>query len=209
MASNTPQDVLQQEILTDGKRRAERILEAANQEAEKTVATRRAALADEVGKILEEGRQRGEKRADMVLRTVGQEVERRKLMAREALIQEVLDEAARQVGSLSGQAYEDLLVGLAAEAIRNMCAESFTVQFLSRREEKLNVASLGGKVQSILAGEGRKVAVRAEDERGSAGGVIVLSVDGRLRWDNTIHARLRRLRGAIRQRIAPILFEES
>jgi len=73
----------------------------------------------------------------------------------------------------------------------------------------LNPEALARRVAATLAEEGKKVSLRAEEARGPSRGVVVLSADGRLRWDNTIEARLRRLRGAIRERIAPILFEGS
>jgi vacuolar-type H+-ATPase subunit E/Vma4 len=209
MAANTPQDILQQEILADGRRRAERLIKSANDEAEKTLADRRTALDAEVARIVEDGRQRARKRADMILRTVEQEVDRRKLMAREAVIQDVLDAAGRKIEDLSGREYEDLLVELAAFAIRQMCASEFMIQFVSPRGDGLDPEALGNRVAATLTTEGRKVSLRPEEIRGPSRGVIVLSLDGRLRWDNTIEARLRRLRGAIRIRIAPILFEES
>jgi vacuolar-type H+-ATPase subunit E/Vma4 len=209
MAGNSPQDVLQQEILSDGRRRADRILQAAREEAAKSLAERRAAVEAEVGKIVEEGRRRAERRADMVLRTVDQEVARRKLAAREALIQEVLEEARKELEGLSGAAYGTLVVQLAESAIRGMCASDFLLQVVAPGDDGLDPAALANEVVSLLSRGGRRVSLRAEIRRGGSRGVIVLSADGRLRWDNTIESRLRRLRRVIRARIAPTLLEES
>jgi vacuolar-type H+-ATPase subunit E/Vma4 len=209
MTEKDPRDVLQQEILSDGRRRAERIIQAARAQADKALADRRAAVEAEVAGVVAEGRRRAERRADMVLRTVDQEVSRRKLAAREALIQEVLEQARKELEGLSGDRYGELAVELAESAIRGMCATDFLVQVVAPDENGLNVNALADRIVSGLAREGRRVSLRAEGLSGGSKGVIVLSADGRLRWDNTIESRLRRLRRQIRARVAPILLEES
>ena len=65
------------------------------------------------------------------------------------------------------------------------------------------------RLPRFLLREGREVSLKAEPVRGPSKGVIVLSEDGRLRWDNTFEARFRRLRTDLRRRVAPMLLEES
>lgn len=209
MVENNPQEVLQKEILTDGQRRAEQIVKAAEEEAEKFLSARRKAVDAEVESILAEGRRRAQRRAELILRTVDQEVGRRKLLAREDLIQQAVDQARAQLEDLSGRDYRETVVRLAAAAVRGMCAARFVIQIVSSADGAADFAGLAEEVQTLLARDGRKVAVRVEMVPGPSKGVIVFSEDKRLRWDNTFDARLRRLRSDLRRRIAPVLLEET
>jgi V/A-type H+-transporting ATPase subunit E len=208
MARDDAQDALKAEILQEGRQRAEGIIAAARAEAEKAVAAARAAAQSDAEKVLSGARDQARRRADMILRSAGQEISRRKLRAREEIIQQAMDQAEEQMSALSGEAYREVLARLSVAAIREMRADRFIVKVAPAEGDDLRLESLPRDIAAALAKEGRMAAIRIEPLSGLGRGVLVESEDGRMRWDNTLGARLRRLRSDLRRQIAPVLFEK-
>jgi len=209
MPNEKAREVLAEEILEDARDRAERALARGKAEAEKIMAEARSEAKAEAEKIRAEAEHRAKRRADMIVRTVDQEVARRKLRARETVVQQVLDEAKKQLDALGGEAYERSVVWLATAAIREMPGEEFLLQVGTREGNSTDPARLVSEMEKALQEHGRRVLIHVELRADMPRGVLAKSADGRLQWDNTFGSRLRRLRAGLRRRIVPGLFGET
>ncbi|MGO8705638.1 MAG: V-type ATP synthase subunit E [Candidatus Brocadiia bacterium] len=209
MATEDAQKVLADEILQDAKRKAEDIQSAAKAEAGKILAQAKATAQSEAEKILAEHRARAGKRAAMTLQMVEQQVARGKLHARDTVIQSALEQAAVRLMEISGEAYKQDVVRLAAAAARQMPAGDLTVKVTAAPGANLDESSLASEIAAALQKEGKTVNLSVKVRSGPARGVVVESADGKLRWDNTFEERLRRLRPGLQRLTIPILFEEA
>jgi V/A-type H+/Na+-transporting ATPase subunit E len=209
MATEDAQKILADEILQDAKRKADEVLSAAKAEADKIVSQAKATAQSESEKILAEHRARAGKRAEMTLRMVEQQVARDKLHARDAVIQSALDQAAAQLVEISGEAYKEAAVRLAAEAASHMPAGDLIVKVTAAPGANLDESSLASEITAALQKKGKTANLRVQVQPGPFKGVVVESAEGKLRWDNTFEARLRRLRPGLRRLTIPILFEEA
>jgi vacuolar-type H+-ATPase subunit E/Vma4 len=209
MPNEKAQEVLAEEILEDARKRAARALARSKAEAAKIKTDAEAEAKAEAEKIRAEAEQRAKRRAEMIVRTVEQEVARRKLRAREAVVQQVMDEAKKQLDALSGDEYRRSVVRLAVAAMRAMPCEEFHALVSARSEDKIEPAQLVAEMEKALQGQGRKVFIEVDLRADLAKGAVVKSADGRLQWDNTFDSRLKRLRSGLRRRIVPGLFGET
>jgi V/A-type H+-transporting ATPase subunit E len=209
MPTDDPQKILADEILQEARHKADEILAAARAQAEKIISQARDTANSETEKILAEHRARAAKRAEMTLRMVDQQVARGKLHGRDTAIQATLDQAAAQCAQLSGEAYREAVVRLAAAAAQQMPAGDLVAKVTAVPGTILDEASLSSDIAAAAQKDGKTPNVRAQVQPGPLKGVVVESVDGRLRWDNTFDARLRRLRSGLRRLAIPILFEEA
>jgi vacuolar-type H+-ATPase subunit E/Vma4 len=209
MANQESQQALADEILRDGRSRADRALSRARSESERLISDARAEAKAEADKTLDGARMRGEKRAEMVVRSAEQEIQRRKLRVREEAVAQTVGAARDELRRLSGETYRRSVARLAAEAIREMPGEGFTLRVGTLQGEEFDASALGEELTRTLAETSRHVALRVEAGETYPRGVIVESSDARVRWDNTYEGRLRRLRGGLRRLFVPVLFEEK
>lgn len=209
MANEDARKSLESEILQEGRKKADALLTAAKAEAEKLLSEARATAQTVKDKALQEARHRADKRAEMILRTVEQEVARRKLRAREEIVQTAMDQAAGLVQNVSGADYRRAVVRMALEAVRWMCASDFVVTVTPVPGETLDVDALAAEIVGECRKHNRSITLKIQTSPSPLRGVIVDSTDGRMRWDNRFDTRLRRLRGDLRRRIVPVLFEEG
>lgn len=203
-AKEQAEKVLAQEILDDGKRRAERIRADARAEAEKLMAEGEARAREESARLTTEGAETARKRAQMILSSVAQEIAQGKLRAREEVIQEVLAGAAKELEKLDGAAYRNAVVTLATEALRQMPGMKFVVRVAGLGEG--DCAAIRETLLKTLRDEGRALEIQCAATGSGPRGVVVESADGRLRWDNSFAARLNRMKAGLRRSIAPVLF---
>ncbi len=203
-AKEQAQEVLAQEILDDGRRRAERIRADAQAEAEKLLNEGEGRAKAEAARIAAEGEETARKRAQMIRSSVAQEIAQRKLAAREEVIQEVLAGASKELEKLEGAVYRNAVVTLAAEALRQMPGQKFVVRVAGLGEAEC--ATIRDTLLKTLRDAGRTVEIQCAAAAGGSRGVVVESADGRLRWDNSFAARLNRMKAGLRRTIAPVLF---
>jgi vacuolar-type H+-ATPase subunit E/Vma4 len=185
------------------------VLTAAKAEADKIVSQAKTTAQSESEKIFAEHRARARKRAEMTLRMVEQQVARDKLHARDTVIQAALDQAAAQLAEISGEAYKEAVVRLAVAAASHMPAGDLTVKVTAAPGANLDENSLASEITAALQKKGKTVNIRVQVQPGPFKGIVVESAEGKLRWDNTFEARLRRLRPGLRRLTIPILFEEA
>ena len=209
MAKDDAQKVLADEILNDARKHAKHVLAQAEAETEKVMADAQANSQAEAAKIIGDARSRAERRGGMILRSAEQEIARRKLHAREEVVRQVMTDAAVRVQALPGDLYRRSVVRLSVDAVRQMPSESVVLKVSTSAGDGMDPAALASEIQRMLAVEGGIVLLRVEPAPDLPRGVLAESADGKLRWDNTFEARLKRLKAGLRRTIAPVLFEES
>lgn len=190
---------LQQEILQDARRKAERALERARRDADalaKAVQTR-AAEARETA--LAKAREEGASRARAVTAGIRHQVQREWLGRREAVLAEALQRALTEVEHGSEVDPVRSLGALLREAVAALgTREGLIVRVRPADEGRLRDAVL--PALALPAGTVRSWTVVADPDLG--GGLVVETADGRRRCDQTYAARLARLRAELRQAIA-------
>ncbi len=200
--------VLSDEILKDAATKADRTRKRAERDAKKLLdaAAREAEAARE--KVLDVARRRAERAARSILATVEQEARRDLLAAREAEL-DSLFEAARQRLAALRQAqgdYPAVAAALAAQAIQAMGADRVILELAEADRSMATEAWLADVRRRV----GRDVAITVSERPAATdGGVVVRSADGRLLYDNSFAARLRRLWPALRRELAATIFGDT
>jgi vacuolar-type H+-ATPase subunit E/Vma4 len=198
--------VLSDEILKDAQRRADRIRKRAQREAKKTLddAAKEAESAAE--KILNAARRRADRVAQSLLATIEQEVRRDLLEAQEAELSRLFDAARERLRDRAAYDYPAVLARLATEAIAAMEADHVVIELSEADRPIATEGWLGG----IRRAAGRQLAIDiSESSAPIDGGLIVRSADGRLLYENSFAARLRRLWPDLRRELAAEVFGDT
>jgi V/A-type H+/Na+-transporting ATPase subunit E len=183
--------------------------EVAQLDAETAERTRRkqAAAHAEAERVLSdarvEGEARGRRRAARLLAMADAEGRKEWLQARDALIREAIDRARAQIANFADSPD-------APRVLRDMVAEALAVlpdgplrvrapaEYAPLLEEALHPTASDGRSQLVL-----------ESDPVPGGGVIVETADGRLRFDNSFEARLRRQEDQLRHDLGELLFSDD
>lgn len=179
------------EIRTQAEEHAARLKAQADAEAEAVRAAAR-----------EEGRRRGDHDAAARIAVAEADSRRQWLWAREEIIEEVLRRAREELAALACRPDADgILADLIAEGLGHL--PPGPVRVVCPAEYAPLVA--GAVRRQLPSGPWTCTFVTGEVP---GGGVIVESEDGRLRFDNSFEARLRRRALALRFRLSELLSDE-
>jgi V/A-type H+-transporting ATPase subunit E len=180
------------EVLAQGHERAQRIATAAAAEAEALRAAAR-----------REGEERGRRRAAKLLAAAEAESRRQWLWEREALLQDAIDRARERLARFpalpdAGRKLTDL-IRAALQALPNGAVRV--------RLPEAYAPLLDAGVRTAVAGQ--REALQFESGVVPEGGIIVETDDGRLRFDNSFEARIRRRMHRLRRIVADVLLAEE
>ncbi len=133
------------------------------------------------------------------------EAQKLKLRHRERLLEQVFVQAEEQLPSLPGREdYPELIFSLVREAVRSLPgAATLLVRTDAATVEALSTAKLEALGREL------GVELRAGELLDSRLGVLVMTEDGRRTYDNTLAARLERLRAILRTSVYHILMGEE
>ena len=180
------------EIAGQGSERAERIAAAADAEAE---ALRAAAYR--------EGAERGQRQAARLLAAAEAKSRREWLSDREGLIEDAITRARGQLERFAQKAgARDTLLDLIREGLRALPVGPVHVHVPEGYQQLID-----GALAASLAAEGWQVHFETDGVPG--GGVVLETADGRLRFDNSFDARIRRRMKQLRRLAADALFAEE
>ena len=207
--SSRIEELLGSEVMADAERRAERIIQRAERDAEGIRRRGQQQGRGAAEEILQAARQRAEHASNAVLATVAVEAHKAELAAQEEAIDACLTAAYQQALEKDGYDYHTVLVELAAAAVVQMPGDRFRLCLMAD-DAQLRADGLPQQVEAAVKERtGRTVQVELAGEHPRiAGGCIVLSADGRLRYDNSFEGRLRRQRDLLRRVAARELFDE-
>ncbi|HEY88908.1 MAG TPA: hypothetical protein G4N98_04120 [Thermoflexia bacterium] len=137
--------------------------------------------------------------------TAQMEAQKLKLRRRERLLEQIYVQAEEQLPSLpEREDYPERMFSLVREAVQSL-PEAATLLV------RTDVATVKALSPAKLAALGRELGVelRAGESLDSRLGVLVMTEDGRRTYDNTLAARLERLRDILRTSVYRILMGEE
>jgi len=198
---------LEQEILADAHRRAERAVRRAEAEAERVLNEARAAAERERERLMQAARRRAERQERMQQARLGQELQRLRRQAFQDVIDSVRDEAQRELAALCNRdEAREMLVRLAVSAIGAMRGDAFRLYLRAQDAERWGTALAQDVQAAVRARLRRDVTVRLAEERlNSSGGLVVRGEGTSELVDQTFEARMDRFWEDARERVAEIL----
>jgi len=200
-------NTLEQEILADARRRADRALQHAQREADRIVNEAKDAAGQEQQKLMEGVRHRVERQERMQEARLDQELHRLRRQAFEEVVGRVRDEAEKELNALAdSEDGRQMLVRLAVSAIEPMRGDGFVLVLRPEDREHWG-GRIAEEVRSAVSSElSRQVSVQVADEDLKARGGLVVRGDGtRELVDQTFEARMGRLWEDIRGQVADML----
>jgi len=197
-------DALVNEIIGDAEKKAVRTLRRGDREAGQIV-EKAEKQAESIRRAATEAAQmRAEKEKTVVLATVDLDARRIEMAAEERLIVAAFDSAQQKMLDKQAYGYPAVVARLIAEAAQAIGGDSFRVELSNDDRKSLDFTALTGSVCERL---GRQVELSLADEPAPiAAGAIVRSPDGRRMVDDSLEARLVRMRDELRRRVAQVLF---
>jgi vacuolar-type H+-ATPase subunit E/Vma4 len=204
-----PSEKLFEEVLADGRTKADRARRRGRREAEaiRTKAAEEARAAAQ--NILAEARADAEARRTQILAMVEIEAKRERLAGIDQVLQAVHETAREQLGALETNAMRAAQLELALEALAQLPREEAEVALPPAAHQAYGEAFAGDLAARATEKLQRNVTVRpAAAPADVASGVVVRSVDGRMEVVNSLEERLRRLWPDLRRDVAAKLFPD-
>jgi V/A-type H+-transporting ATPase subunit E len=160
--------------------------------SEETLSNARASLEQEYDKILSEGKKEAEKLEKQIVGNADLEARNRQLVLVEESIEKVFDKTIKKIKNADrDKDYAKLISSLLKESISVIGTSDIVIQ--TNSNDKPVVESLLSKFSG---------ATLSPNLIECLGGIKVQSKDGTMTFDNTIDARLERLKSLIRKDIA-------
>jgi V/A-type H+/Na+-transporting ATPase subunit E len=171
-------------------------LEAGRAEAQAKVESMRKETEEAVAKILEGGSKQAESVRRQVVGTAELESRNAQLRALEKAVNDSFDLALKEIAGTSGASYEGAIARLIQEGI-DVIGPRAKVECPSKDRKTVSAAIKKLGPESKLTIEEKPIE--------SIGGVVLSTPDGSVRFDNTIEARLERMRPVLRKEVADLL----
>jgi len=192
LASDSKLGTTIDKILTLSEKEISSSLNSSFDESLQTLTKSESKFEQEYDRIVDEGKKEAEKIEKQIVGSADLESRNKQLRLVEEYVQKAFDKAIEQIKSSKHDAnYSKLIETLLTEAIDTLGAKEVTVSTNSKDKEIVN--SLLKKFP------GSKLSSETID---CLGGVEVSSKDGSMSFNNTIDARLDRLKPLIRKEIA-------
>ncbi len=181
-----------EKILQNTEQQIVSSLKEALKSSQTTLANSQITLEQEYDKILAEGKKEAEKLEKQIIGNADLDSRNKQLLLVEESIEKVFEKAIAKLQSADrGSDYSKLISSLLQESIDTIGTSEIIVQTSSK--DKSVVQSLLSKFPG---------ATLSSDAIECLGGIRVQSKDGTMKFDNTIDARLDRLKPLIRKDIA-------
>lgn len=167
-------------------------LESSMSDADSALDDSVASLEDEYDRIISDGHKEAQKVARQITGAADLEARNKQLLLVEGSVDRVFEQATQQVqGTQRDEQYSGLLAALLAEAADTLKTSDFIVH--TNAADRSIVQSLLGNHQG---------AALSDTELDCMGGIKAVTRDGSMTFDNTLDARLERLKPLIRKEIA-------
>ena len=191
MASDTLERTIDK-ILDQTRKRIGSELDGALAESSKTLDGARAGLEAEYDKIISDGRKEADKIQKQIVGSSDLEARNRQLLLVEEAVDRAFGEALGRISDMDrDDAYAELVESLVREATDTLGSTEVVV-YTSEKDRDVVGSVLNGFSGSQLA----------DDTIECLGGVRIVSTDGTMTFDNTLDARISRLKPLIRKQIA-------
>jgi V/A-type H+-transporting ATPase subunit E len=191
-------------VLSEAHAEADRILADARAKADTTYQHAQEQAAAERTEALERASREAERIRQQVIATTQLKARTLQLERREKLLDSVFEAAQQQLPAVPQWAdYDRIVRDLLREALTHLGADAARI-----RADQPTQALLTDHILADISNElGVQVQLGTPLKQGT--GVIVETVDGRRQYDNTLEARLGRLRNSLRSPAYRLLMGES
>lgn len=191
MASDTLERTIDK-ILDQTRKRIGSELDGALAESSKTLDGARAGLEAEYDKIISDGRKEADKIQKQIVGSSDLEARNKQLLLVEEAVDRAFGEALGRISDMDrDDSYAELVESLVREATDTLGSTEVVV-YTSEKDREVVGSVLNGFPGSQLA----------DDTVECLGGVRIVSTDGTMTFDNTLDARISRLKPLIRKQIA-------
>jgi len=195
---------LSRDILQQAQAEAEQLISEANIKAEQIRNRAKIDASAEQEKILGQAKRDAERIHSQALATTQLKARTMQLEAREKLLLSVFEAASSQITSVQqGSDYEATIEKLASEAIQQIGSKKVVLR-ADKTTKKILQESLIKKLSSQL-----NVEITLGDDLTDKTGVIAVTPDGHLNFDNTLETRLGKLENELRAPVYHLLMGES
>ena len=193
---------LQQEIIADAEKKAERIRAKALTEKERLLskctqdlaARRQERLAEVEAEIAQQTRN--------LQNSLGMEKRKRWLRRREESIRELFAQTQKQAEDCTGSQREESLNALAEEALIALQCGDYLVEFAPQDAGLITLEWLAKRAQNALSNQARDCHFELQPSAGVKGGIRFLSRDQSRLFDNTFATRMLLLQDRLRSLLA-------
>lgn len=200
-------DILRHEIEAQSQNEAAEILKQAEGEVRSIIKQAEAEAANIRSHILEGAKKQAGQVRRRILSGVQLEIKKQQLRNREKLMDQVLDRVRRELEAFrSDPAYRNVLIRWALEGMNAVESDSVILICGKKEADILNGAAMKAILGGMKKETGRTVHASIETSDTKEGGILVLSSDRRVRFDNRFPARLRRMEQEIRLEVAKTVF---
>lgn len=189
---------LQQEILGDAQRKAERLLARARGDAEKALAQQRQEAGRSRSRRLEEAQREAEASARAITARIRHQVQSLWLQRRERCFDALFTEMQEALENGQDIDRERSLRQLLQEALEALGPRPAVLRVNTATAAVLTAAVVG----EVQAGLPAAAPLECQVDDSLTAGLLIESKDGLRRFDNTYATRLRRLRGALRAQLS-------
>lgn len=196
-------------ILSEAESRAEEIIKDAEKKKDKIIKEGK----EKAKKVKEETLRRLKKEGRMKYRQIISNAKikarRSELKTREKLIEKsfkIAENKLKEMASKHSEKYKQALINLIERSITEIGGGELQLHLNSRDTEfiKDQIEDISNKVSEKI---GKNVKLELGEEINTIGGVIVRTKDGSIEVNNTLEARLSRLKKVLRPEVADILFK--
>jgi V/A-type H+/Na+-transporting ATPase subunit E len=172
-------------------------LEAGRRNALARIESTRKEAIEAVSKILETSVKQAESTKRQIIGAAELDARNAQLKSLEKAVNEVFDLATKEVSSASGPSHEKSIASLIKEGI-GVIGTKAKVQCSSK-----DTKAVASAIRKLEGGQ-TKLTLEEEPVE-TLGGVVLITPDGSIRFDNTIEARLERMKPILRKDVAAIL----
>ncbi|MGC9348802.1 MAG: V-type ATP synthase subunit E [Anaerolineae bacterium] len=185
-----------QRILKDAEMRAESILAQARREAE----AEKASLIEDAETEAARVKQQAQNAAELEVRAI-------KMEKREDLLNQVFEQASDRMSDPDDiEDYAQILEGLIEDAGQHIRGRSALVILADAKSRGYLDDGVLARLSDVLECD---LSLAKDDLAPPAVGVVIESIDGRIRYDNTLQTRLERMRRALRPVVYRILMGDE
>lgn len=195
---------LSRAVMTEARSEAEQTLADAKRKVEVIRSESQNQVDGERAKIMENANKEAARIRSQAIAAAHLRARTLLLEQREKLLNDVFEKAVQRVADVQKDSnYKSIALALLKEALGHLGSDSALIQADSRTQELLTHETLG----SIADEMGIKLDLGEPLEQGI--GVIVQTVDGHRRYDNTLEIRLKRMQDSLRNSVNRLLMGES
>jgi V/A-type H+-transporting ATPase subunit E len=191
--------ILQKEIESQSTREAEEILGQAEREAHRILENARR----EAEKIRAETLRKAEVQAEgirrKILSSVHLEVKNQALRTREELLSKIFQDVVKKLDALrQKKGYDEYLKKFIIEGILALDTDKIRILSGDVEKKRLNDAMIAQIKKDVKKQTGRTVLFTVADQVLPESGVVIVSADERMLFDNRFSTRMRRLENTLR-----------